>query len=150
VRQQSEVDAVSPLTPPTWGGFLMDENGYAIAQHASDYSLVTIQNPAHAGETIIAYADGFFTVWPPPPIGFAVPLPPSFEPSVSPPAAYGLYLQRLSNTHCARWVPPARVLYRQSRFTDLVPRASTHANRNRADQLGCTGTPGGGRLGLVL
>ena len=69
VRQQSQADVLTPLTPPSWGGFLMDENGYAIAQHASDYSLVTLQNPAHAGETIIAYATDFFTVWPPPPIG---------------------------------------------------------------------------------
>src|ERR1022692_3041174 len=93
VSQQSQADALTPLPPPSWGGFLMDENGYAIAQHASDYSLVTIQNPAHAGETIVAYGDDFFTVWPPPPIGFAVPLHPLFQPSGSPPAAYGLYLQ---------------------------------------------------------
>ena len=47
------------------GGFFSDANGYAAAQHASDYSQVTVQNPAHAGETIIAYADDFFEVWPP-------------------------------------------------------------------------------------
>jgi hypothetical protein len=93
VSQHFQTDVLTPLTPPSWGGFLMDENGYAIAQHASDYSLVTTQNPAHAGEIIIAYANDFFTVWPPPPIGFAVPLQPLFQPSGSPPAAYGLYLQ---------------------------------------------------------
>jgi uncharacterized protein (TIGR03437 family) len=97
VRQQSQADVLTPLTPPSWGGFLMDENGYAIAQHASDYSLVTLQNPAHAGETIIAYATDFFTVWPPPPIGFAVPLHPLFPSSTPPPADYGLYLQDYPN-----------------------------------------------------
>jgi uncharacterized protein (TIGR03437 family) len=93
VRQQSEGDAVSPLTPPTWGGFLMDENGYAIAQHASDYRQVTIQNPARPGETIIVYATDFFMVWPPPPMGFAVPLDPLFQSIAPVQANYGLYLQ---------------------------------------------------------
>lgn len=93
VRQQSQADVWTPLTMPSWGGFLMDKNGYAIAQHASDYSLVTIQNPAHPGETIIAYADDFFQVWPPPPIGFAVPKQPMFETTGPAPENYGLYLQ---------------------------------------------------------
>lgn len=35
-----------------------DERGYAIAQHASDYSLVTSENPARAGEHIILYGTG--------------------------------------------------------------------------------------------
>ena len=61
------------------GGFFTDGNGYVIAQHASDYSPVTLQNPAHAGQTIIAYADDFFEVWPPPPMGFPVPLQPLFK-----------------------------------------------------------------------
>ena len=71
-------DLLTPLPTPGWGGFFADQNGYAIAQHASDYSVVTTQNPAHPGETIIAYANGFFPVWPPPPIGFPAPLQPLF------------------------------------------------------------------------
>jgi len=59
--------------PPSWGGFFADANGYAIAQHSSDYSLVTPQNPAHAGESIVAYADDFFPVWPSPPTGVLAP-----------------------------------------------------------------------------
>lgn len=62
-----------------WGGFFADANGNAIAQHASDYSLVTPQNPAHPGEAIVTYADDFFPVWPPPPIGFPAPQQPLFE-----------------------------------------------------------------------
>jgi hypothetical protein len=54
-----------------WGAFFSGANGYAIARHVSDSSLVTAQNPAHPGESIIAYADDFFMTWPPPPI--AVP-----------------------------------------------------------------------------
>lgn len=37
--------------------FFSDANGYGIVQHASDYSLVTPQNPAHPGETLTAYAE---------------------------------------------------------------------------------------------
>jgi len=57
-----------------WGAFFSAANSYAIARHASDSSLVTPQNPAHPGESIIAYADDFFMTWPPPPI--AIPVPP--------------------------------------------------------------------------
>jgi uncharacterized protein (TIGR03437 family) len=39
-----------------WSVFFSDANGYGILQHASDYSLVTPQNPAHPGEYVIAYA----------------------------------------------------------------------------------------------
>ena len=58
---------------PVWGGFFAQAGGYAVALHASDRSLVTTQSPAEPGETIIAYADDFFGVWPPSPI--AIPLP---------------------------------------------------------------------------
>lgn len=60
------------------GAFFSDANGYAIALHASDNSPVTTTNPAHPGETIIAFADDFFDVWPPPPIGIPVPAQSSF------------------------------------------------------------------------
>lgn len=36
----------------------MDANGFALAQHASDYSLVTEENPARPGEYVILYATG--------------------------------------------------------------------------------------------
>jgi uncharacterized protein (TIGR03437 family) len=69
---------LSPL-PPDLGGFFADASGYAVALHASDRSRVTLQNPAHAGEQIIAYANGFFPVWPPPPIAIPVPQQPNFS-----------------------------------------------------------------------
>ena len=43
-------DQYSYFSFGNWGGFFPDANGYAIAQHASNYSLVTTLNPAHAGE----------------------------------------------------------------------------------------------------
>jgi len=79
---------------PFFGGFFSGANGYAIARHASDSSLVTEQNPAHPGESIIVYADGFFVTWPPPPI--AIPAPPqvAFLPDYSEMNSPGyLYLQ---------------------------------------------------------
>ncbi len=77
-----------------WGGFFADANGYAAAVHASDSSPVTMQNPAHAGESIIAYADGFFLTWPRPPIGIAAPAEVNFMPDYSLAASPGsLYLQ---------------------------------------------------------
>jgi len=37
-----------------WSVFFTNADGYAVVQHASDYSLVTKQSPAHAGEFLTA------------------------------------------------------------------------------------------------
>jgi hypothetical protein len=79
---------------PEWGGFFSGANGLAIARHASDSSLVTSQNPAHPGASIIAYADGFFMTWPRPPIGIPAPPQVTFQPDYSLTDSPGyLYLQ---------------------------------------------------------
>lgn len=81
-----------------WGGFFSAPNGYAIALHASDSSLVTLQNPAHPGESIVVYADGFFMTWPPPLISAPAPPQVSFQPDYSLEASPGyLYLQTYPN-----------------------------------------------------
>lgn len=56
VRQNGAVAQFQAIqaTVPT-SVFFADANGYGIVQHASDYSLVTPQNPAHPGEYLIAY-----------------------------------------------------------------------------------------------
>lgn len=56
---------LTPVPNAGQGAFFQDANGYAIAFHNSDNAPVTVQNPAHAGETITAYADDLFLVWPP-------------------------------------------------------------------------------------
>ena len=45
-----------PNTPGGWSVFFLDPSGYVIAQHASDYRLVTRSDPARPGEWIVAYA----------------------------------------------------------------------------------------------
>jgi len=90
-------DTYTPLPQEGLGGFFSDANGYAIAQHASDFTPVTVQNPAHPGEAIVVYADDFFQTWPPPPIAIPTPAQPLFT---SAPIGYeryfagGLYLQQ--------------------------------------------------------
>jgi uncharacterized protein (TIGR03437 family) len=66
------------------GGFFADANGYAIAQHASDNSPVTTASPAHPGETTVVFANDFYQVWPPPPIGIPVPkdIPFQYDPGL--------------------------------------------------------------------
>ncbi len=67
---------LSPLDgelPPGLGGFFSDADGFAIARHTSDNTPVTPASPAHPGETITVYANDFYQVWPPPPIGFPAP-----------------------------------------------------------------------------
>jgi uncharacterized protein (TIGR03437 family) len=78
VSQGSFSDTLTPTPLPAWVGFFRDADGYAIAQHASDYSLVSKSNPATAGETVVVYTTGF-TTWPPPPIGFPTPNQPLFS-----------------------------------------------------------------------
>lgn len=70
----------APLpVPPKWGAFFADASGLAAALHASDSTPVTPQHPAHPGEAIIAYADDFFSTWPPPPTGIPVDQPALFQ-----------------------------------------------------------------------
>ena len=83
---------LSPLPKPTTGGFFGDADRYALAQHAADYSPVTVSNPAHAGESIIAYADDLFGVWPEPPMGVPAPAQPVIT-DVLDAGTFSLYLQ---------------------------------------------------------
>lgn len=61
---------------PQLSVFFSDANGYGIVQHASDYSLVTPQNPAHSGETLIAYAENLAPVLNQPTTGAPSPFDP--------------------------------------------------------------------------
>lgn len=84
---------VQPLPSRPSGGFFAGANAYAIAQHASDYSLVTPQNPAHPGEAIVAYANDLVSVWPPPTIGIPTPIRPLFQETDGLVSSGCLYLQ---------------------------------------------------------
>jgi uncharacterized protein (TIGR03437 family) len=61
------------------GVFVSDANGYGVVQHASDYSLVTTQNPAHPGEYLIAYSQNLGPVTNQPPTGALAPYDPLAE-----------------------------------------------------------------------
>jgi uncharacterized protein (TIGR03437 family) len=66
-----------------WSVFFEDANGYVVAQHVSDYSAVTPQNPAHAGEYIAAYGINLAPVFPTQVTGVPAPAQPlaiSFPP----------------------------------------------------------------------
>ena len=71
---QGSSSAVLADSAAPWGQFFTDPDGYVVAQHASDYRLVTAENPARAGEWIIAYGSNFGEVVGPPPTGAATPL----------------------------------------------------------------------------
>ncbi|MCC6585319.1 MAG: hypothetical protein IT168_01260 [Bryobacterales bacterium] len=72
-RLLTTYQATRPWSP---GEFFADQNYYAILQHAADYSLVTRDAPAHAGETVVAYLTGLPMPDPPVPSGFAAPFDP--------------------------------------------------------------------------
>lgn len=76
------------IRAPRPGAFFRDSDGYLIAEHTSDGSRVTKENPAHPGETITVYANDFFSVWPPPPVGVPVPETTRYEYSAELSAAY--------------------------------------------------------------
>jgi uncharacterized protein (TIGR03437 family) len=65
------------LYPPTPGDFFTAPNSaYGAFQHASDYSVVTVENPARPGETIIGYLTGLAGTTPVVPTGQASPFSP--------------------------------------------------------------------------
>jgi hypothetical protein len=56
--------------------FRIGSTQFGVFQHASDSALVTSDNPAQAGETIIGYATGLPPAEPPVPIGQPTPISP--------------------------------------------------------------------------
>ena len=82
---------INPLPKVSAGGFFADANKYGLAQRGSDYTPVTLANPAHPGDAIIAYADDLFFVWPEPPMGIPAPLQPLI--TADPVEGFSLYLQ---------------------------------------------------------
>jgi len=71
----------SSFNDPGPGVWYKDSSRYLLAEHTSDGSPVTHANPAKPGETITAYGNDFYSVWPPPPIGVPVPPTPRYEAS---------------------------------------------------------------------
>jgi uncharacterized protein (TIGR03437 family) len=65
-----------------WSVFFINADGYAVVQHASDYSLVTKQNPAHAGEFLTAYGISLGPVGNPPASGYPAPANPTITSQV--------------------------------------------------------------------
>lgn len=59
-----------------WSAFFINAEGYAVVQHASDYSLVTRQNPGRAGEFLTAYGVSLGPVGNPPASGYPAPVNP--------------------------------------------------------------------------
>ncbi|MCZ2151704.1 MAG: hypothetical protein LC126_28510 [Bryobacterales bacterium] len=63
-----------------WPGNYREGTGYlGIFQHVKDYSLVTSENPARPGETVIAYLTGMPGTTPPVPTGESAPFSPLAE-----------------------------------------------------------------------
>jgi uncharacterized protein (TIGR03437 family) len=80
--EQTQAVGIPPFYPsPIFSAngfsvFFSDASGYGIVQHASDYSLVTPQNPSHANEYLIAYGVNLAPVSNQPPSGTPTPLSP--------------------------------------------------------------------------
>lgn len=56
--------------------FFTDANGFGVVFHATDYSAVTTQNPAHPGEYLVAYGNNLGPVSNTPPSGAPAPSSP--------------------------------------------------------------------------
>jgi uncharacterized protein (TIGR03437 family) len=70
VSQQGASSHFTTYASSPWPAFFLDSSGYAIAQHASDYRLVTASDPARPGEWIVAYATNLGPVHNQPPDGY--------------------------------------------------------------------------------
>ena len=56
VSQKAASAQVTTFVNNPWPVFFIDSSGYAVAQHSSDYRLVTPSDPARPGEWIVVYA----------------------------------------------------------------------------------------------
>ena len=79
VTQNGSSGKMDKVDYPGVGGFFSDDEGNAVALHLADGTPITSQNPAHAGELIVAYGTGFGPTYPPKPIGFPAPIAPPFQ-----------------------------------------------------------------------
>ena len=71
----------TPIDPGTPGVFTQTSTGVGAGsiQHSADYSLVTAQNPAQPGETVVVYLSGLGAVNPSVPDGSAAPTSPPYS-----------------------------------------------------------------------
>jgi minor extracellular serine protease Vpr len=76
VAQGSDKATTNMINTAEWPVFFIDPNGFMIALHATDYSLVTTVNPARIGEWIIGYASNLGPVSNTPPSGVPTPISP--------------------------------------------------------------------------
>jgi uncharacterized protein (TIGR03437 family) len=79
VTQNGTSGSVDNIDYPRVGGFFSDTQGNAIAWHVLDETLVTLENPARAGEFLAIYGTGFGPTYPPKPVGFPTPPAPLFQ-----------------------------------------------------------------------
>jgi uncharacterized protein (TIGR03437 family) len=79
VTQSGTSGMAGNIDYPPVGGFFSDTQGNAIAWHVLDGTLVTLGNPARAGEFLAVYGTGFGPTYPPKPIGFPAPAVPPFQ-----------------------------------------------------------------------
>ena len=93
-----------------WGQFFTDYEGFAIAQHAEDFSPVTQAKPARPGEWIIVYGTNFGPVSNPPYQGILTPSSAPFAEIVD---DTSVWLYRVPK--------PDRVYSLQANFRGLAP-----------------------------
>jgi uncharacterized protein (TIGR03437 family) len=79
IRIEQGLTVLSAIVPRKWntsGEFFRTREGFGIFQHAGDYSPVTADNPARAGDALIAYLTGLLEAQPAVPDGNPSPLNP--------------------------------------------------------------------------
>ncbi len=74
VIQGSQRATATVTAGTTWPVFFVNPAGYMIAVHASNFELVTPENPAEPGEWIAGFASNLGPVTNPPPSGVVAPL----------------------------------------------------------------------------
>ena len=95
------------------GDFFELEGGFAVLQHASDYSLVTSENPARPEEMIIAYLTGLPGTRPVVATGILSPVPPAIVPQISQP--------QVDNYNLIILLPPNNIAAISPDFAGLTP-----------------------------
>jgi uncharacterized protein (TIGR03437 family) len=106
--------------------FQIPGTSFGVFQHASDYSLVTTENPAVAGETIIGYATGLPTASPTVPDGQPAPTTPLSYPVPNPVFFGGDSFDILGvSVNSSTWLtfgkPPDYPYYGAVQFMGLMP-----------------------------
>lgn len=157
ILSQGSDSVAIDASPAAWGQFFTDAQAFAIAVHATDFSLITIENPVQPGEWVALWGSNFGPVAGPPATGEPAPLDRAIplDPGAPIPWTFTVWLRdpsgnRLLAGNFIGLAPGSVGAYQINlQMPDTLPASPVQLYVQRVRDCGFFFTPGCGR-GVIL